>query len=228
MLTLKNQIIQEKISTFTNIYPFILIFHSNTMEAKQWIDFRKKLYLKNIKTPCKNLPIRFFSKKYPFKDKQSIENIKISTQLTYPQNNSISDKFLNNLESLGGPACFFFCKTKKEIQDILKVMKELNEVKMLPSFVNVGMLIREENLSDITLKSSQIEFFDYKFLSFYDIEKFITLNSTLFISFINILTENKQIYLNINNFIKANTQLLSLNYISLLQLIDFHRNTLKN
>jgi hypothetical protein len=106
MLTLKTQIIQEKISTFTNIYPFILIFHSNTIKSKQWIDFRKNLYSKNITTPCKNIPIRFFAKKNLLEDKEGIDNLKTSTEVIDSQN-----KFLNNLESLGGPACFFFCKT---------------------------------------------------------------------------------------------------------------------
>ena len=261
MLTLKNQIIQEKISTLTNTYPFILIFHSNTIKAKQWIDFRKTLHLKNIKIPCKNLPIRFFSRKYTLKETstKSIYNEynKPIDEISTKSSNSISNKFLNNMESLGGPSCFFFCQTTKEIQDTLKIMKELSEVfersSPLPSFLSVGMLIREHGHStfDISIKPSQTKFIDgfalsealsptqvkpsdyanqhnYKFLSFYDIEQFIELNPSIFIKVINLLTANNQIHLNINSFIKTNTQLLLSNHINLLQLIQYHINRSKN
>ena len=185
MLTLKNQIIQEQIVTFANTYPFILIFHSNTVTAKQWIAFRKTLYLKNIKAPCKNLPIRFFSKKYSFESLDSrvpsslFDSTSSSRSLVHVVNNehvknheqrtsshseqnkgsdTISNKFLTNVGSLGGPSCFFFCQTTKEVQEILNIMKELNEVRILPYFLNVGMLLSEDRIKGGIIPCSPVSF----------------------------------------------------------------------
>ena len=127
MLSLKNQIIKQKIVNLISQYSFILMFHLNPLKVKEYINLKKVLHSTKVKSPCINFPVRFFTKLKGFESigrtlaaGAAIQNGAID----YKTNIGSKTQKVLPIDPFSGGSCFFFfCLTKEDVKTILDIMQ---------------------------------------------------------------------------------------------------------
>jgi hypothetical protein len=196
---LKNQILEEKFESLSKSdkVKYILIFHSNFISSKSWGTIQKIFHLKNVKVSHGVFPFRIF-KNLQLRDQRSripgIPEGDMDMDMGYIQDPTSAwlrgrSHAKPPIPNLRGSFLFFFCSKKKDIEDIFSIlcMRSMPDLgKGFPIFMNVGMLVRNAGPSVLsfveTQKSKLIESPSYPpffFYSFYDIQAFIPLQSTV-------------------------------------------------
>jgi hypothetical protein len=233
----------KSIKSVDPLYPFLLIFHVNTVKVKQLIYLRKLLYSKNIKSPCIKIPIRYLLKCYQLEDSDRIDSVELdSFDQSKMRSIQFKNDFLNNVSVIGGSSYIFFCSKIIDVQQILQIINESKN--LVTSFIHIGLIIQKlprspewmnhfvkqpsiECLASgpqtkLSIESRQLiyPFGTYNFLSIYDTLSFIELKSNLFQKIINFLENNKLLSIKISNISNIIVQLLLMNRIIWIQMIQ--------
>ena len=128
------------------------------------------------------------------------------------KNKEIKDSFLTNLKYLGGSSCIFFCSTAKEVADILEILKDTS------AFLNVGMILNKKKTGDDGV--------NFTFLSSYDMEVFLKINSSIYTEFL-VLFNNTSAIQSIDTILASNRDLLQMNKFNLVQMLSLYANSKK-
>lgn len=175
MSNFKNEFMEKKLSQKIIYSPYTLIFHYNTIRAKEWRSLKEKLFQKQ-----KNLPISLEKKtlyeaKETSKECLAKEQFGNNTSMVVPLR-ILTKVFANfsiptilNLnetkdQKVTGSLCLFFCKDLEEVKDILSLYtiqeKTVNQlfnpqniskrieisVNKLNQFLSIGVLITPSQL----------------------------------------------------------------------------------
>jgi len=129
------------------LYPFLLIFHVNTVKVKQLIYLRKLLHSKNIKSPCIKMPIRYLEwigwfgdSSYEVLHRRSRSGDTESTQSIYPSKPFL-DRSTSSIPLIDGSSYIFFCSKIIDVQQILQIINESKN--LVTSFIHIGLVIQK-------------------------------------------------------------------------------------
>ncbi len=209
MSILQNKIIEEKLLQLIDNSQFTIIFHYNTITSKEWLNLKKRLFQKQLSISHKVVPVRFFSR------------------LLKASNLGIS-----SANSMGGHLCLFFCSSKEDLVNLYQILFSQNGIPMkdLPQFLNLGIIqTRKFFDKDINERSSSgvDSRFENVFLSSYDIEKFLKLDSSVYSELYFILRQNGKLISEFDFFMEShlgNLSLMTINQLSLLNVISCMKN----
>lgn len=216
MSILKNQILEEELLHLVTTNQFTLLFHYNTIKSKEWLHLQKLLFQKQLNTPHKVIPVRYFSKLLqnrgisraspPTRPPQgkTATTSDLAVLSVWPKANmNLPDTacFVKKFESLGGSFCFFFCSDKSKVIDLSLLFSSKGGAvgiesgfapsNYLPQFLNLGMIQTTPSMDKEIL-------FENTFFSSYAIEKFLKLDTSIYSELYHSLIQNGQLISNLN------------------------------
>ena len=212
MSILKNQILEEELLHLVTTHQFTLLFHYNTIKSKEWLHLQKLLFQKQLNTPHKVIPVRYFSNLLQNMGESSFRAARLPQgktafttdlavfSLSPKANTNLPDTacFVKKFESLGGSFCFFFCSDKSKVLDLSLLFSSKGGAagihlgsNPLPQFLNLGMI-----QTTPSLKKERV--FENTFFSSYALEKFLKLDTSIYTEFYHSLLQNGQLISNLN------------------------------
>ncbi len=226
MSLIKNKFFEDKIGQLFEIYPIVLFFHYNNITSKEWLQLKKKLFQINPSIVNKVVPNRFLS--------QVWKNIEFETNKTSDVNeksgnsqSQFSEIVFNN-EYNYGSSCLFFCSNIDDLKNIMKITandqnlnednNKISQIFSTSKFINIGMIdknilrnnsVDQERLSVASDKrvqlSHSISNSKALFLTPYDIQKMLRLDSNIYFQLYQSFNKNENLIVHFHRFLNFST-----------------------
>lgn len=192
---LKNQVIEEQLLNLINNSQYINIFYVNSVHTKQWTLLKNIFEKKDLKTKYKIVRMKSFYNSY-FN--------------TLEENNSVFSVENENIKTLKGSYCLFFCSTIGEMKTLFEIL-ELNRFS--------GLSNDKENTKNTPFLFLGTLYMK-NFFSIIDIKFLLNLNtSQIFMKIISLLNKNKEIPVLLNSNLKQKVFLCRQNQNKLIQIL---------
>jgi hypothetical protein len=251
MSLIKNKFFEEKIGQLFEIYPIVLLFHYNNITSKEWLQMKKKLFQINPSIVNKVVPNRFLSEVW-----QNIEFETNKTSDTNQKSGSSPSQFSQivfNNEYNYGSSCLFFCSNGDDLKNIMKITgndqnfhednNKMNQIFNTSKFINIGMIDKNILINNSVDQrcgrwappalDKKVKFSRYisnskaLFLTPYDIQKMLKLDSNIYFQLYQSFNKNENLIVNFHRFLEMNpTSVFHRNHYNLINILSFRSSML--